>query len=167
MAVNEELLRETLEYIKTHPQQWNQGVWFVWTNDVGETVLDSLNIKVEEQNSCGSAFCFAGHAALRSNFPGPPKDNSRAWRAEVDGQTYEVSEYAKEKLGITWPQASALFYAGNTLADLEWMVDEIIKNPEVSGNYLEENRPDYDPEYCCEDCDGAWDAAEDEFDDED
>lgn len=40
-GINEKLLLETLAYIETHPQDWEQGSW-----------------------RCGTGMCFAGHAAL-------------------------------------------------------------------------------------------------------
>src|SRR6186713_354737 len=83
---NIELLQKTLEYIKAYPQTWNQDDWFMILNeDTMELVPHLVEIEVTEVNSCGTAMCFAGHAALMEGFPAPPKDG-RVWNRHVDGE---------------------------------------------------------------------------------
>jgi hypothetical protein len=48
MTRNTELLQETMQYIKDHPQQHDQSVWM---------------------NECGTAGCFLGWAAILSGKP--------------------------------------------------------------------------------------------------
>jgi len=155
---NVELLKETLQYIKDNPQKWNQRVWY--QND---TCLVPVDIEVEEVNSCGTAFCFAGHVAIRTGFPAPPKDNYASWfRVEENGKYTFVEQYAQEQLELSNDQADALFQADNSMDDLEWMVNEIISDPTVSGSYLMSNRPDgFDEDYCDCGCQDEYDEDED------
>lgn len=143
-VLNEALLRETLQYIKEHPQQWNQEVWFTWKDANGNRLFDAIEVEFEEVNSCNSAFCFAGHAALKSGFGKPPKDSNRVW--EYDG--VEVSEWATDKLGLTWDQADVLFSSSNTMEDLELIVNAILENPNIGGDELYDLTSKYDDDYC-------------------
>lgn len=159
MELNTKLLDETLEFIKTHPQEWEQKVWFGWYKD-GVLTYDEITVEMIEQNSCQSGMCFAGHAALRAGFPAPPKNNDDLW---TDGEGQHVSDFAREKLGLTLGQASALFDGENSLEDLERMVEAIKANPNVSedalwdlrdrpkNDYEEEEEEDAEPcdcEFC-------------------
>lgn len=149
--VNVELLMETLEYIKDNPQKWLQEAWFALIDPkTGNRVWDIELFDVEEINSCGSAFCFAGHAALKSGFCAPPKSPNSAWRMDINGRDVWVEDYAREQLGLTHEQAGVLFAADNSLEDLETIVKAIIDNPEISQYELEEKigrEVDEDDEY--------------------
>lgn len=127
--VNIELLLKTLEYIKAHPQTWKQEAWF-WhrSNASGEVIPHLVEIDMEEVNSCGSAMCFAGHAALIEGFPAPPKSNTLPWEREVDGEPYPeaVDSFAAKRLGLPYEVAEELFDSQNTLEVLEAMVQKIV-----------------------------------------
>ena len=143
---NEKLLREVLDYIKTHPQSWYQDAWFAYFDSSRKRQYSLESFEVTEVNSCNTAYCFAGHVALRSGFAAPPKNGGSSWYDESRGQY--VDDFAKQELGITASQADALFGAENTLEDLEYMVNEIIENPEVTGYELRDRCPSgfYDDE---------------------
>lgn len=164
---NVELLRETMDYIKNNPQKWRQDSWYAWVNEAGQIEYGVISLDMEEVNSCGSAFCFAGHAALKSGFPAPPRENHRQWTKaeEVDGytQNVHVDEFAREKLGLTWEQAEVLFSGDNTLEDLEKIVDAIIDDPEIGEIDLLILVDRYN-DYCCDECAGYTDDDEDDED---
>lgn len=150
-TLNVDLLKKVLEYIKTHPQQWRQSVWFKWTNEITRhPVTVEQIIDVQEVNSCGSAFCFAGHTALMTGFVAPPKENHRVW---ADENGVEVDDHARIVLGLTLAQASVLFDPSNTMEDLEIIVDRLIENPKITTRDLVDGL--------------SYDGGEDEWYDED
>lgn len=152
---NEKLLLETLEYIKTHPQFWEQSAWGIWTNEVtGHPEIILTTVAMEEINSCGSAFCFAGHAALRTGFPPPPKSPNEMW---TDDKGTWIDDHARTALGLTYDQADILFSPENTMDELETLVKAIIENPEIDADELEKLVDRYESDYCCEECDGNGD----------
>lgn len=160
---NVELLRETLQYIKNNPQSWRQDVWFTHIDpETGRRVESVIEVEVEEVNSCNTAFCFAGHAALKSGFPAPPKESYSQWTAEIDGKTVHVDTYAASKLGITYDQADVLFSGENSLEDIETIVEAIIENPDISDGDLEEKIGRDGADYCCDECSGYADDEDEE-----
>lgn len=150
--VNIELLEEILEFIKAHPKSWRQESWYKIVDT--ETGREKYSISVEdvsEKNSCGAAFCFAGHVALAKGFPAPPLDNDSEWTRKVifsdgewDWRTETVSEFARKQLGLDEIQAAALFDASNEIYDLENLVNALKLNPELSGWHLDELRYEFD-----------------------
>lgn len=154
--MNLELLDQTLAFIKAHPLTWDQDSWFRITTVDGDIYYQKEKETVEEQNSCSSSFCFAGHVAISQGFPFPPKDNGQDWERSVlhldenPEDTYEyregVSEFAEKVLGLTPSQADLLFAGKNTLEDLETIVAIFHKIPNVRGwvlsDALQEARDD-------------------------
>ncbi len=128
MTYNKELLKQTLQRIKTVPMEYNQGHW----------------VKVEEANVCGTTMCFAGHAAILAGaeVPDPKKhvvadwyvakDDSNSylnWRqAEAkDCQEYEtVSQFAQRALGLNWDEQDYLFDADRTVEEIEEAVQSVL-----------------------------------------
>jgi hypothetical protein len=152
--INVALLRGVLEYIKAHPQTWQQESWFWVVNPDGKFTPHVQTVTVEEVNSCETAFCFAGHAAIIEGFPMPPHDNYKPWERFVSdtshgvvgwgeyegkaGYVEGVDAYAAKVLGLDYDVAEELFSAGNTLEDLEKMVEyleECAKTGEVPDWY--------------------------------
>jgi hypothetical protein len=103
-----------MEYIETHPDEW-----------------------VQRSYRCGTAACFAGHAALLAGgeWETPAEDEGahrmvavsddperRAW----DGRTIHVVFRAERVLGISRSVSEELFRGTNTLDDLRRIVGEII-----------------------------------------
>lgn len=149
-GVNYKLLDEILEFIVEHPRQWEQAAWFrIVDRETGEMKYNVEVQTVEEVNSCGAAFCFAGHVALAAGFPSPPIDNHQEWARTViidpeaeyrwDREYDEaVDEFAYKVLGITAGQADALFAGENTINDLKAIVKALHLNPDVRGYTLRE-----------------------------
>lgn len=113
--VNVELLRRTLEYIETHPEEWDQETW-----------------------GCGTVACFAGHAvALSGNWEEAykgrstlviPAGSSRKATPYSDNiiTTYK-STAARLELGLSMHQSDLLFQGSNTLARLRHYVHRFIE----------------------------------------
>ncbi len=111
---NVELLTRTLEYIKEHPDKWDQKVF---------------------RSSCGTKFCFAGHAVALSGarwLSGPDTYERYLVESSPGAEPIWVSHYTGDVLGLTEDQRDALFACANTLGDLERVVGELIDNAEVS-----------------------------------
>lgn len=132
MTVNAALLRSTLDYIKTHPEQWNQKTWH-----------------------CGTTACFAGHAAILAGCRWGHLESSAviltealetlvpSWRIEDFG-SYRVTSAAAAAtvaLGLTESQANALFASYNTLESLEEIVEALIDG--ADGESVWEYVPEY------------------------
>jgi len=107
--VNVPLLKATLAYIKTHPEEWNQAVWV-----------------------CGTTACFAGRALLLA---GAKFDNARTItnRLELGIPEFETrySESASVVLGIDEATAGKnLFFHCRTIEALTSAVRKIIAKAE-------------------------------------
>lgn len=117
MTVNVPLLRKTLEHIEAHPEEWNQSAW-----------------------ACGTAGCFAWHAAMLDGAGDPPDPLNPEYVPAEPGdeperlveirstQTIHVADRATRVLGL--PSASVegqggLFRYDNTLDDLRRIVGEL------------------------------------------
>ena len=124
---NIELLDKVLDYIKTHPQEWRQSSWYAILTPDGTLLTDDDMV----DEPCGTAFCFAGHAAMMTGFPKPPSHNGDIWTGVIDGREYFVDSWAERVLDLTDDQADILFQSGNTLDDLETIVNAIKENPEI------------------------------------
>lgn len=137
MTVNVKLLRETLEFIKAHPNDWDQDFWR-WMPDPEDN----------EPERCGTVMCFAGWAAelggcrwvakphqayaeyVQSNEADRrwlERNPDRGWAfATVKGrQAVSVQVRAQRVLGLNDEQASLLFNGSNDLDVLEGIVDEL------------------------------------------
>lgn len=105
MSVNVDLLRRTLAHIEQHPEEWDQGTW-----------------------RCGTAACFAGHAAILAGGRWSTDSLLPYATANVvspDGSVRFVAEFAEEQLGLTDGQWGQLFHFENTLDDLRRIVGEL------------------------------------------
>ena len=104
MTVNAPLMFKTLDYIRDHPGQWNQGEW-------------------AEQTACGTVACFAGTAVMLTGYDFDftvYEDEVRSTDKVTTGDN--IRDVATIELGLTAIQADFLFYGGNTLEDLEQYV---------------------------------------------
>lgn len=148
--INFALLDEILKFIIEHPRQWEQAAWFrIVDRESGEMTYKSEIQIVEEQNSCGAAFCFAGHVALAAGFPAPPLNNHEEWTRQVTldleavapwdrEYSEDVSEFAMKVLGLHNGQDDALFAGENTIGDLRAIVYALHKNSDIYGWQLRE-----------------------------
>lgn len=156
-GINFELLDEIMEFIRNHPQTWVQDSWYKYVDpNTGIATIDIKTEEVEDANSCGTSFCFAGHAAIHEGFPSPPKEFGAEWDRKVveeDGTFYEdASDFARARLGLTYGQADTLFDGDNTMEDLELIVSVLHAYPNIKGYKLEEAR---DFKYSLEDVKSA------------
>lgn len=138
---NHALLKTTLEFIKTHPDQWNQEVW-------------------REPTKCGTSACFAGWAVTLAGGqfgPGAQNVNLDSLTLPADSLAtmrdfgidtiggMHISEAAEWLLGLVevceedgdrWldaDKADRLFAPGNSLADLERIVAELCGETVTAG----------------------------------
>lgn len=143
-GLNVDLLEEIFNFISEHPLTWRQASWYaILDKETGVWKHDLRVEDVQELNSCGTSFCFAGHVALREGFPNPPLQNNEEWGRMVlhgvDDEEFElVDEFAAKRLGLDSDQAGALFDGDNDLDDLRFMIDVLKFLPSVNGNDLEE-----------------------------
>lgn len=90
-------LRTALEYIKAHPDEWDQSTWF-----------------------CGTTACLAGHIALLDGWE--PTDDYQPGLGYhvINGDTVDaVDAVAADILGISRIEGGVLWDSRNTLAQLE------------------------------------------------
>ena len=127
MTINTDLLDLVLDVIE-HEEKRPEGVGW----DQREWVRSVLD---EDRNMCGTALCFAGWAAYLNGYTEPVVEQfgvDRARFVEVDalrnpatGETLrwnEISSFARERLGLNYREADALFFGGNDLSDLHIIV---------------------------------------------
>jgi|SRR5687768_6894074 len=148
--VNVELLKETLEIIEKNPQNYDQSNW----------------VRKDSNNVCGTAMCFAGHAAVLAGaeVPDPKKHNINDWYImEDENKSYlnymqydalygdanaiSVRTFATEALGIRWEEADYLFDGDRSLDEIRYAVNELVETGEL-------DVPERGASYCCYDCDG-------------
>lgn len=119
---NIEKLEAVLDYIRTHPEEHDQGTWAAKTD-------------------CGTAMCFAGTAVMLAGYefvwdcgidgtfsahlcrvpPGHPDELCRWGQDELA----EIPKVAQRELGLTNDQKNWLFFHSDTLDDLEAAVKDI------------------------------------------
>lgn len=112
--VNENLLKLTMLYIKTFPEKHDQATWV---------------------QPCNSTMCFAGHAAMLSGatfkskiyaneeewLVDPVTGKHKSWDSNSD-RIY-ISDFARQKLGLTQSEADYLFNQRRTPQELEKAVE--------------------------------------------
>jgi hypothetical protein len=107
-VINVDLLRETLQHIKEHREEWDQKQW-----------------------RCGAAACFAGHAAILAGAEWEGDSDFGIYvlppNAKSEGEFLFVGAYAQAVLGLSNAEADDLFWQDNTLADLEAKVAALIE----------------------------------------
>lgn len=120
---------EAAKQAEGKPSEWDQKHWAAV-----DWVAKMVGVTVPVD--CGTACCFAGKAVARAGgkFLISPSSGV-AFHAELNGRRVNVSDTAREILGITEDQADALFHSGNKLEDLERIVQAIKEG---------DPRPDYD-----------------------
>jgi hypothetical protein len=120
MALNTELLKQTLSYILNNPEKWDQKHWAT-------------------KGSCTTAYCFAGTAVHLQH---PKSAMIGGWRIGVTGDrlafdtmrvpglgTVDIESQAAEDLGLTTDQVNCLFEGDNTLPQILRMVAELLEDP--------------------------------------
>jgi hypothetical protein len=159
MTVNVEQLQGTLADLKNNIAFWNQAFYVhptdvrdeFWTFQKGDGYPSDSYIAWEKEilpdpkasplvdtNECKTAYCFAGFAALRNDFPKPNRANviGGYWSDPRTGKS--VDDFAREVLGLSWSQAYGLFQGDNTLEHIEFIVGILSENPNMSDNEFNE-----------------------------
>lgn len=111
MEPNVPLLRKVWEHVKERPADYRQEKWV------------SL-----AEGSCGSAYCFAGHALLMSGHELRLQDR---WTTGMilDGKPtdgYGVANAAAKELGLPFTVADEIFRGYNSLDTIKVLVENII-----------------------------------------
>lgn len=129
MAANARKLRNILDYIETHQNEWNQGEWVL-------TLEDAIEKNHPDHSFCGTRFCFAGFAIQRSkrfkfvrDVEGKLTDDVRIVgdkRTTNRQRIFNVQDAAAVELGLTPREAARLFDGSNDLYWLRKTVDVII-----------------------------------------
>lgn len=86
-------IQNALDYIHTHPDEWDQGSWIVFIDENGDT---TGYVEESDLPACGTAACLAGRIALQSGAPFAPADgvgNVWADMLVVDGHQVSVENY--------------------------------------------------------------------------
>lgn len=113
--LNLPLFDKVLDKIKTEPESWDQEHWAI-------------------SNSCGTAFCFAGHVANLTMGEKDQilwahgEDRDSASVLTVNGEPMLIGEFARRQLGIDGYYAEMLFKGNNTLTDIEKIREKMIKS---------------------------------------
>lgn len=143
------LLYETLDHVIAMDAigLWQQDYWL--------TAVDEDGDRTEPTNECRTAGCLAGWRAMLDGAK-PLWDSYVEGRSHLvrlpEGEPVTVENHAKERLGLTSDQASALFNEHNSLADLKRIVDEIVAGQRYEDSYDEQGRE------CWVHCDGYEDG---------
>jgi len=129
---NIQLLKDTMDWIKAHPEQHQQSLWGNYSEE-----------------ACSTTMCFAGHAAVLSGGTFDKKiflreeewnvdentgrhvvseyyedDDEDHWDDELKPGIIHVAEFAAEKLGLNEEEKSYLFAGHRTLEQLEEFVEK-------------------------------------------
>ena len=141
-------LRQTLDYIKANPQNWDQSAWAALvtptTRDAdGDLVVCPFPDEGNgQQTICGTAYCFAGHVTLNAGYrPIFNKEQAEivgdqarttAWQARNNfGEVVAIDSFAREWLDLTYEEARHLFQGQNTLDVLEHMINNLASGDDI------------------------------------
>jgi hypothetical protein len=125
------LIRKVLAQIDDEPDSWTQGTYGAhWDSPSGLDLIETDNRKAASEMSCGTAYCFAGHAALMTGWHPEHFDHtgdaSMTWIRENDHTVaFPIEAIARRELGLTPEEGADLFAAENTRADLERICQRI------------------------------------------
>ena len=128
--INTQMLHLVYKEIKTFPKAWNQNTWAV---DF-DKLADLPGIKEFKRNRCGTAYCFAGHAALLAGYEIAWDDfgeSSSVTDKNERGHARSISEVAAEVLGLEESQRLDLFAGGNSLENIrQYIIDYTGEDPD-------------------------------------
>lgn len=135
---NMPLLRKVYEEIVHNPENWRQSNWVTatLTTEARVALIGARELPatvLEQQWHCGTAYCFAGHAAVMSGwqplveayqYSGTVVAGEMATHADHDEKHY-IEDVAQHELGLTDDEADNLFAAGNDIDDILMYCNEI------------------------------------------
>lgn len=161
MAVNRELIKNTMELIKATPEVHHQANW----------------VNTSAASPCGTVMCFAGHAAVLAGaeIPDPKKHQISDWYVGTNGeyrnwtQAYEmkasentpVATFAKDAMGVSHREADYMFEPERQVSELELAVAELVEHGQILtfNEHYDDDYDDYDDtedddchDYCCDYC---------------
>lgn len=127
---NVALLQATMAYIEKNPEQHDQNNWIT---------------------ACGTAFCYAGHAAILAGAARPGNEVAewgRSWAINVEtleslavesvsgysDTVKPIDEFAAARLGLTLDEADVLFDGDQTLRTLRILVDALCADAWIDEN---------------------------------
>lgn len=154
--INVDLLDKTLAAIENNQDRWNQLLWGEAPVDVLDRMSEDEFLKLVAEDplnpACGTAYCFAGHAAIQADWKPvfkiahddeacDDRNPSKVYEIEMvevrkGNVTKYVADVAEEELGLTFTERDCLFAAGNTLEDLRNMVAYARINDQVPDRYV-------------------------------
>jgi hypothetical protein len=126
--VNVALLRKGVEWVEeqnTLPwadRVWNQNYWMIDAEEAEPAPKETDAKQGEVKNFCGTCYCFAGNVAAWDGYRVYSEGMAKNPRT---GESVDPESYAIERLGITNPQAWALFDEENTAEDIRRIAEEI------------------------------------------
>lgn len=104
-------LRNTLEYIKAHPREWDQSLWF-----------------------CGTTACLAGHLVARDGWePVEDEDGDEGFHVANGDRVGTVDTIACEISGILHPEGDVLWNGTNTLDMLDMLIRRLEADQAIYG----------------------------------
>lgn len=116
--LNTELLTQVIKWAEESekaPDTEPMPGWGVW----GQTMWFRRSSRLQEV-TCGTAYCIAGQVAHQAGYEPVWDDASVAHYCRLPGGfPVSASEVAQETLGLTADEATAMFNANNTIADVQ------------------------------------------------
>jgi hypothetical protein len=98
MSNGEDLAYQTLDYIREHPKEWDQGLYW-----------------------CGTSACFAGRAIILD------AENHREDSQYIRGRCSDPGPYAAALLGWNWDDAKTVFgNMTHDFSELERLVKNVL-----------------------------------------
>lgn len=90
------VMRKTIEHVLAHPEEWDQAHW----------------ASASATAPCGTAYCFAGHAAV--TVAGAQPTGRGNGIVTLNGEPQHVADAARAALGLDTSQTEELFRATNS-----------------------------------------------------
>lgn len=134
------MLRKYVEWVEEQDalpvfqREWEQGTWALSPEAIkregkvlqrrkeeGHSFYGYRHRLLEryEANVCGTAYCVAGR--ITADTYGPCDEEGEFY--DQNGNEVDPSVYAREVLGLSWPQAETLFDADNSAADIRRLAE--------------------------------------------
>lgn len=128
--INSALLNEIADQIESEPKSFNMASW------------------VQSNRDCGTQFCVAGWAIIKSTTNKPVFDsfeeNLTQWLYKMVPEDKSIREYASELLGITEETADYLFFAWEDEYSVSFptLLRELAKGKSIDDFYIDEEGPE-------------------------
>lgn len=114
-VLNIPLIRKTMEYIESTPQNWDQNFYYMEVHD-------------GEDNICRTTMCFAGTACFLAGYDQMDVCDSSVYIPETE-RWEPIFDVAQRLLGLTESQAWNIFEAANCITKTtvmrHWVEDTI------------------------------------------